>query len=138
MNWLAEIWHFLFGWPAVDIVVGCSCIAVAVFEPAIVAKFIPNLRPYAIATAVVAFTLLSVAGKNYNDGIAVKQAEWDAALAAEAVSGEKARSDAVAAVSSEPPDGVRNDPRNRDLGSAPAKPKSALRRLASHRLFSKP
>lgn len=135
MNWLSEAWHFAFGWPSVDVLIGAAAIAIAALEPPLIAAVIPDLRKWMICVAVVAFTFLSISGKYYHDGIAVKQAEWDQALAAEAANGEKARSDAVAAVSSEPPDGMRNDPRNRDPGTG--KPKSALRRLASHRFFSK-
>lgn len=119
MNWLAEIWHFVLGWPAADVLVGAAAVAIAVLEPPLIAALIPDLRKWAIAVAVVAFTFLSISGKYYHDGIAVKQAEWDAALAAEAASGAKILGDAELAARADTPDSLRNDKWNRDNRNGP-------------------
>jgi hypothetical protein len=144
MIWLQSLWHFFFGWPTVDVLVGSACIAIAVFEtwiinsiPAPFNKLIPDLRKWAIVGAVVAFTFLSISGKFYHDGLAEKQRQWDAALATEAVKGEQARTDAESTVRNESPDGVRNDPRNRDnWGKQPdGRTARPVRWLAAHRFF---
>lgn len=135
MNWLREIWEFLFGWPSVSILIGCAATAIAILEPPLVAKFIPNLRTVAIYAAVAAFSYTAVAGKYFNDGIAVKQAEWDAAISKEADRGEAARTDAVASVPAVTSDRsmFRGDPWNRNKQPNEQQPggraKSALRWL---------
>ena len=136
---LNAAWHFIASSATLATLIGCGAVAVAVLEPAIVARFIPHLRTFAIYTAIAAFSYTSIAGKFYNDGIAVKQAEWNAAIASEAIAGEKARTDAESTVRNEPPDGVRNDPRNRDNGGKQpeGRAKSALRRLEGHLLFGR-
>ena len=84
-----------------------------------IAAIIPDLRKWAIAVAVVAFSLTAIAGKYYDDGLAEKQHQWDAALALETVAGNAARSEAVATVERSTPDSVRNDKRNRDNWKQP-------------------
>lgn len=139
LSWITELWHFLFGWPGADIVVGICAVAVAVLEPPIIAAIIPDLRKWAICLAVLAFSLTAISGKFFNDGIAVKQAEWNKALAAEAVNGEKDRAAAVAAVGSDDPDRsvFQNDSFNRDAGQQPTKPAGPVRWPSAHHLFGK-
>lgn len=114
MNAFASIGHFFFGWPSLAVIVGIVCLVIATLEPPIIAAIIPDLRKWAIAVAVVAFTFTSIAGKYYHDGINERQSQWDAAVAQEAANGEKAHVDAVATVRTKPPSSVRNDARNRD------------------------
>ena len=119
--WAADVWHFLFGWASVAILVGIGAIVIAALEPPIIAALIPDLRKWAIAVAVVAFSLTTIAGKYYDDGLSEKQHQWDAATAQEAVNGEKARAAAVGSVTAESPSSVRNDPRNRDNWKQPGR-----------------
>lgn len=132
------IWEFIASSASIATLIGCAATAVAVLEPKFI-DAITDLRKWAIVVAVIAFSYTAVAGKFYNDGIAVKQAEWDRAISAEAETGEKARSDAESTVRAEPPDGMRNDPRNRDnWGKQPeGRTKGAVRWLEGHRFFGK-
>lgn len=117
-NALASIGHFFFGWPSLSILVGIGALVIATLEPPIIAAIIPDLRKWSIAVAVVAFSLTSIAGKYYDDGIKERQSQWDAAVAKEAVNGDKARTDAVATVGPVPANrGVFNhDAHNRNRG----------------------
>jgi hypothetical protein len=135
--WIESLWHFVFGWPAIDMLVGVAAIAIAALEPPLVAAIIPDLRKWAICVAVVAFTFLSISGKFYHDGLAEKQRQWDVALSQEVTKGEQARTDAESTVRNAPTDGVRNDPRNRDnWGKRPdGRAARPVRWLAAHRLF---
>lgn len=132
------VWQFIASSASLGTIVGGCAVFIAVALPKQL-DFITDLRKWAIVVAIIAFSYTSVAGKFYNDGIAVKQSEWDAALASEIVKGEKARSDAESAVRALSPDGVRNDPRNRDnWGKQPqGRAKGAVRWLESHRFFGK-
>lgn len=114
MGWLEALWHFLFGWPSVAILIGCVAVAVAVLEPPALDALIPNLRKFAILVAVVAFSITAIMGKYYNDGLNEIRAQVDKGLDREAVQGEAARDDAVHAVDAAGPDGLRNDRWNRD------------------------
>lgn len=138
MNLVSTLWHFLFGWAGVDMLIGFAAVAVAIFEP----KFldaITDLRKWAVCVAVVAFTLTGSIAYGYRNGLAEKQRQWDAALVKETRSGEQARSDAESTVHGESSDGVRNDPRNRDnWGKQPESGKSRpVRWLEGHRFFGK-
>jgi len=117
--WAADVWHFLFGWASVAILVGIGAIVIAALEPPIIAALIPDLRKWAIAVAVVAFSLTTIAGKYYDDGLTEKQRQWDDALSQEAVAGNAAHSEAVATVKRDTPDRLRNDKRNRDNWKQP-------------------
>lgn len=137
---IESLWHFVFGWPAVDILVGVVALVIAALEPPIVAAIVPDLRKWAIAVAVVAFTFLSISGKFYHDGLAEKQRQWDEALAAASSQGEADRAAAVASVPADTTDrGVfSGDIYNRDgAGADGIKPKSKVRWLTSHHLFGK-
>ena len=116
MSILHVVWNYLFGWAGVDILIGFAAVAVAVLTPAFITKFIPDLRKWAIAAAVVAFTLAGAIAHGYKLGRAELRAEWDAALAREADRGEKARDNAVRRVGPESSDRslFRGDPFNRD------------------------
>lgn len=129
MNWIEAAWHFLIGWAGIDFVIGALAVAVAVF--------VPLLRRWAIATAIVAFTLMGAISYGYNEGLKETMRQWDAALAREAAAGEKARADAVATVGPVPADrGVfRSDPDNRDGGKQAGEPRGALRGLDPYHLF---
>lgn len=107
------LWEFVLSSASLATLIGAGAVAVAVLTPPLIAAFIPNLRMVAICVAVGAFSYSTVAGKFYHDGLAVKQAEWDAAKAQEAKNGEAARAGAEHDVAVDP-DGMRNDPRNRD------------------------
>lgn len=139
MIWMAleSFWHFIWGWATVDLVVGIIAIAIAILEPAIIAKLFPNIRPWAIATAVIAFTALGILAHGYQNGLAEKQRQWDEAAANEIPVGEQAHTDAVNTVRAEPPDGMRNDLWNRDKREPQpaAAAKSPVRWLARHRIF---
>jgi hypothetical protein len=116
MIWIEAIWHFLFGWPSVAILIGAGATAIAILEPPTIALVIPGLRKLAIMVAVVAFTLTAIMGKYYNDGLNEIKAQVSDGLAREAVQGEAARSDAVHAVDAPGSTrGMQNDRWNRDV-----------------------
>jgi len=118
MFWIQSLWHFVFGWPSVAVLVGVACTALAVLEPPIIATIIPDLRKWAIAVAVVAFTFTGIAGKYYNDGLNEKKRQWDEAISREAGNGEAARDDAVRAIGPVPADRsvFQHDRHNRNRG----------------------
>lgn len=111
MNWLDSLWHFVFSSASLGTIIGGSAIAIAILLPPALTVFLPQLRLYAIIVAVVAFSFTSIAGKFYNDGLSVKQAQWDAALKATEAEGVKARTDAQSAVDSGK---LRDDRNDRD------------------------
>lgn len=117
-----SLWHFIASSASVATIIGCTALAVAIFSGNIIVRFaIPDLRKWAIVVAVIAFSYTSIAGKFYNDGLSVKQAQWDASLVKETENGEKARDDAertVAPVSSDRRM-LRSDPFNRNSGTEP-------------------
>jgi hypothetical protein len=115
IGWLESLWHFVFGWPSVTILIGAAATAVAILEPPALALVIPGLRRLAIIVAVVAFSLTAIMGKYYNDGLNEIKAQVNDGLAREAVQGEAARDDAVHAVDAAGSGGLRNDRWNRDL-----------------------
>ncbi len=139
--WLIEtIWHFVWGWAGVDMIVGAAALAVAVLLPKQL-DFITDLRKWAIGVAVVAFTFTGLIAHGYKNGLDEKQRQWDAALAREAVNGETARSDSERAVGPVTTDrGVfRGDPDNRDgeRKQSGRHTEGALRRVAPYFLFRK-
>lgn len=139
LGWtLHTIWNFIASSASVATIVGGIAVAVAILLPKQL-DFVTDLRKWAIVVAAIAFSYSFIAAKFYNDGIAVKQAEWDVAKVAEAENGEQARNDAESAVRALPPDSMRNDPRNRDgWGKQPeAGSKGKVRWLESHRFFGK-
>lgn len=137
MNWLALIWHFLFGWAGVDMLIGFACVAVAVLTPPAVVFFIPDLRKWSIAGAIVAFTLTGAIAYGYKNGSDEKQRQWDVALQRELELGEKARSDAVATIGPVPSDRgmFRGDPNNRDSGKPAGESRGPVRWLDPYHLF---
>lgn len=119
---LNSLWNFVFGWAGIDMLVGFAAVAVAVLEP----KFmdaITDLRKWAIVVAVCAFTFTGLLAHGYSNGLAVKQAQWDAALVKETGNGETARSDAERTVGPVPASRelLRGDPFNRNLGKPPVR-----------------
>ncbi|WP_048756558.1 hypothetical protein [Afipia felis] len=113
--WLDSLWHFIFSSASLWTIGGCIAVAIAVLMPPVLTALLPQLRTYAIATAVVCFTITSIAGKFYHDGLSVKQAQWDAANKKTDSAAVKARSDAERSIgSSSGPDGLRDDRYNRD------------------------
>lgn len=138
VTWLAEAWNFLCGWGGISIAIGVVATAIAILEPKQL-DLITDLRKWAITVAVIAFSSTGLIAHGYKNGIAVKQAEWNKALAAEAVNGEKDRAAAVAAVGSDDPDRsvFQNDPFNRDAGQQPTKPAGPVRWPSAHHLFGK-
>jgi len=112
--WLDSLWHFIFSSASLWTICGAIAVAVAVLMPPVLAALLPQLRTYAIATAVVCFTITAISGKFYHDGLSVKQAQWDKAKAASVTVSEKARENAERDVSHDTPDQLRNDPDNRD------------------------
>jgi hypothetical protein len=110
----ANIWNLLLGSFSLATLIGMAAAAVAVLSPPFLSALIPNLRWIAVYVALGAFSYSFVAGKFYHDGLTAEQSEWDAALAREAVDGEKARRDAERSVARDTPDSLRTDPRNRD------------------------
>lgn len=141
MFWIAAAWNYIFGWAGVDMLVGIAFVAVAVLEPPFVAVLIPDLRKWAIAGAVIAFTCMGCIAYGHKNGIDFTRAQWNAALDRQIVGGEKARDDAVRDIG--PLTSNRrlfdNDRDNRDgPGEQPGKvAPGALLRLAPHHLFRK-
>lgn len=119
MIWIAldSLWHFILSSASIATLVGAGAVLIAIFEPKQL-DAITDLRKWAIVVAVLAFSYTSIAGKFYNDGLGVKQQQWDDALSREIENGDAARSDAertVGPVSSDR--GVfRGDPFNLDRG----------------------
>lgn len=140
MFWIGAAWNYVFGWAGVDFLVGLACVAVAVLEPPIVAKLVPDLRKWAVAGAVIAFTCMGCIAYGHKNGIDFTRAQWDAAIRKEAVNGEAARADAERSIPRTDDRRVFDaDPDNRDRDSAEPGKRSegALRRLAPHSLFGK-
>lgn len=108
MNWLDSLWHFVFSSASLGTIIGCAAVAVAVLLPPALTVFVPQLRLYAIIAAVVAFSFTSIAGKFYHDGLAVKQAQWDAAVKKTEAVSDKARTDAERSIDASPDGGVRD------------------------------
>jgi len=113
-GWLDSLWHFIFSSASLWTIGGCLAVAIAVLMPPVLTALLPQLRTYAIAAAIVCFTITSIAGKFYHDGLSVKQAQWDKAKAASVTVSEKARANAERDVSHDTPEQLRNDPDNRD------------------------
>jgi hypothetical protein len=116
----AAFWNLATGLFSVSILIGCGALAIAIFTPPLIARFVPNLRTTALLVAAGAFSFSAVAGKYYHDGLAAKQAEWDRALVRETDHGEIAREKADSLIVRDTPDVVRNDPANRDNWTGPA------------------
>jgi hypothetical protein len=113
---------FLWSWASVNIIVGCVAVAIAVLLPKQL-DFVTDLRKWAIAVAVVAFTLAGAIAHGYKNGLAEKQRQWDAALVKEIDGGERAASDAADTVGPMSTDRslFRGDPFNRDRGNPPVR-----------------
>lgn len=145
MFWIKAAWDFFFGWAGVDFLAGIACVAIAVLQPPIVAKLIPNLRKWAVAGAVVAFTCMGCIAYGHKNGIDFTRAQWDDAVRREGVNGETIRSNAERSVSRTDDRRVfDNDPDNRDRDDVPngraaegSRAQSALRRLAPSSLLGK-
>lgn len=122
MVWLQSLWHFLFGWPSLCILVGCAASAIAILEPKQL-DAITDLRKWCLVVAVIAFSLTAIAGKFYDDGLTEKQRQWDNALAKETKQGEQAGTDAADTVGPLSTDRslFRSDPFNRDRGKPPVR-----------------
>lgn len=101
---------------SVATLIGAGATFVAVAMPKQL-DWITDLRKWAMVVAIGAFSYSSVAAHHYSRGLAVKQAEWDAAIKREAENGEQARKDAENSVPAVVDDadrsGLRNDPYNR-------------------------
>jgi NhaP-type Na+/H+ or K+/H+ antiporter len=98
MNWLFgwsihAAWEYIASTATLANLIGAAAVAVAILLPKPL-DFITDLRKWAIVVAVIAFGYSSVLLKGYSDGLAVKQSEWDAAVAREAESNEAARAEA--------------------------------------------
>lgn len=113
-SWLQLIWHFLFGWAGIDMLIGFACVAVAVLTPPAITVFIPDLRKWAVYGAVVAFTLTGAIAYGYKNGSDEMRRQWDAALVREFDTGEKILRDSVRDARSDTPERMRNDRWNRD------------------------
>lgn len=120
-SWLELAWHFVFGWAGVDMLIGFAAVAVAVFEtwiinsiPPPLNKLIPDLRKWAICTAIVAFTLTGSIAYGYRNGSNEVKRQWDAALVKEVGNGNQILQDAERDSVRDTPDSVRNDRWNRD------------------------
>jgi hypothetical protein len=98
---------------SVATVIGGCAVAVAIFLPPVVARFIPHLRTAAIYTAIAAFSYAGVAAKFYNQGLAHKQTEWREQLKNETNTGEQIRQDADGTIGDGVPVWVCNDGYNR-------------------------
>jgi hypothetical protein len=126
-----SVWHFLFGWAGVDMLIGFACVAIAILTPPAVTAFIPDLRRWAIYGAIVAFTLMGAIAYGFKLGQADIQSRWDAALAREFDNGEKARSAAERSVPDTTDRWVFNDDRfNRNRRERDSQHKGPVRWLA--------
>lgn len=115
-----SVWHYLFGWAGVDMLIGFACVAIAVLEPPIIAALVPDLRKWMIAGAVIAFTCMGCIAYGYKNGSDEKQRQWDAALAREFNVGEKARASAERSIPDTADRWVFNDDRfNRNHRNRP-------------------
>lgn len=131
-------WHFLFGWAGVDMLIGFACAAIAILEPPIVAALIPDLRKWAIAGAVVAFTLMGAIAYGFKNGQADIQGRWDAALVRELAAGEKARGDAERDRPGASDRSMFNDDWfNRDRGKHAEEQRGPVRWMESYHLFGR-
>jgi hypothetical protein len=117
LSTLAAVWHFLFGWAGIDMLVGFAAVAVAVLLPKQL-DFITDLRKWAICVAVVAFTLMGAIAHGYKNGFNECKRQWDGALVKETDNGEAARTNAVDSVGPVPASRelLRSDPFNRNRG----------------------
>ncbi|MCK1742176.1 hypothetical protein IVA80_15230 [Bradyrhizobium sp. 139] len=108
MSVLESIWHFILSWAGIDMAVGFAAVAVAVL--------LPLFRKAAIYAAIIAFTFTGLIAYGYNNGLAEKQRQWNAALEQEARKGDDARSAAERAVPPVSSDRsvFRSDPFNRN------------------------
>jgi len=114
MLWFDSLWHFILSSASIWTIGGCIAVAIAVLMPPVLTAILPQLRTYAIAAAVVCFTITSIAGKFYHDGLSVKQAQWDAANKKTDAKAVKARTDAEQSVDRADPERMRNDGYDRD------------------------
>lgn len=110
---LQALWHFLFGWAGVDILIGIAAVALAILEPPLVAALIPDLRKWAICTAVVAFTLTAWGAYEYRNGFNERDRQLLGQLAKEARDGSQILTDAERDARADTPDSLRNDSWNR-------------------------
>jgi hypothetical protein len=119
---IEAVWHFLFGWAGIDMLVGFAAVAIAILEPKQL-DAITDLRKWAICIAVVAFTLMGAIAHGYKDGFQECKRQWDAALVNETDNGEAARSKAVDFVGPVPASRelLRSDPFNRNRGEPPVR-----------------
>jgi len=137
---IESIWHFIWGWATVDLIVGTVAIVIAILEPPIIAALIPDLRKWAIAVAVVAFTFMGILAHGYQNGLAEKQRQWNEALARDIAKGEADRAAAVAAEPADTSDRsvFSDDIYNRDrAGPTGTKPAGKVRWFATDHLFGK-
>ena len=134
---IESVANFLWGWATIDIIVGGAAVAIAVLEPAFVTVLIPDLRKWAIGTAVVAFTCMGILAHGYSNGLSEKQRQWDSAVAQETKNGELARADAVRAIGPDTADRrvFAHDTRNRDSGKHATRTSGALRWVESHNVL---
>lgn len=118
--WLDSLWHFVVSAASIFTIIGVAATLIAVFLPKPF-DWITDLRKWAIVVAVIAFSFTAIAGKFFNDGLNVKQAQWEAAVAAEAVTGDSIGAEAERSVHVEPADSrlLRDDPWNRDNWKQP-------------------
>jgi hypothetical protein len=114
---LNSLWHFIASSASVATIVGGIAVAIAILLPKQL-DWITDLRKWAVVVAVCAFGYTFTYSKGYIDGLAVKQAQWDAALSRETGDGETARSDAERTVGPVSPSRelLRSDPFNRNRG----------------------
>lgn len=75
---------------------------------------IQHVREFAVVIAVLGLSHTLVYGIGVRNGETRIQAKWDAAEKAAVTTAVTARSDAERSVKQLPPNGLRNDPRNRD------------------------
>lgn len=112
---LQSFWAYITSWAALDIVVGCVAVAIAVLMPKQL-DFVTDLRKWAICVAAVAFTLAGAIAHGYKLGLAEKERQWNAAIVREIDRGETARDDAVRDIGPVTTDRsvFRGDPDNRN------------------------
>jgi hypothetical protein len=112
MTW----WSILLGYGVVGLVIA-GLIAAGLFLP-----FGARVRITCWVAAAVVFSIAFAFAWGAKTGADRVKADWDWTLKVEARDGEKARTDAERLVHDEPPDQLRDDPRNRDGWPSEGKP----------------
>jgi hypothetical protein len=98
---ISLVTNFILGWGGLGVLIGIGAV--------VWASFMPIFKREALMVAAVAFAATFIYGKGYNDGAAVVQSRWDAAVKATDITID----DAIRGADGDVAGGVR-DPNDRD------------------------